>query len=329
MDELERRVRAARPLSGHRDLPLSDRAKRELADLLLAGTSRKPPRRMKRARPHVLVLTVMAIIMAVTVSTIGIASLLFPQPAFAATPEMLKVTPIHESVAEVLDPIADRLEAEPSRPAATAFTITVQAWTLDIHDNGKSLSSAIVPQDYKITVDSDGSRHQRITSAGPRTSLGAPAPSDSGPTAGHLLSEEAWKPGEYTPLYPGPAPTDSSKYEAYFNTVVQSDTSLSAATVLNEVNSLLLEQKLSSHQQGALLQYLASLPDLKLAGRVTDRLGRPGVALAATDPNRREYESLIVISPADGRILTTEAIYTGHDRTDIPSPAVVHYYAWK
>lgn len=36
MDELEARLRAARPISGHRSLPLTDRAKRELADLMLA-----------------------------------------------------------------------------------------------------------------------------------------------------------------------------------------------------------------------------------------------------------------------------------------------------
>ena len=34
MDELERRIRAARPVSGNRTLPLTDRAKRELAELI-------------------------------------------------------------------------------------------------------------------------------------------------------------------------------------------------------------------------------------------------------------------------------------------------------
>lgn len=36
MDDIETRLRAARPTSGYRDLPLTDRAKRELAELMLA-----------------------------------------------------------------------------------------------------------------------------------------------------------------------------------------------------------------------------------------------------------------------------------------------------
>ncbi|QTV79160.1 hypothetical protein [Microbacterium sp. NIBRBAC000506063] len=47
MDEIERRVRAARPTSGHRDLPLTDRAKRELAELALVDET--APARAERS----------------------------------------------------------------------------------------------------------------------------------------------------------------------------------------------------------------------------------------------------------------------------------------
>ena len=46
MDEIERRIRAARPLSGSRDLPLTGRAKSELAELLL-GTPVGPEDRYR------------------------------------------------------------------------------------------------------------------------------------------------------------------------------------------------------------------------------------------------------------------------------------------
>ena len=48
MGELERRIRAARSVSGSRDLPLTDRAKRELAELLLSEPAPLPTVRCVR-----------------------------------------------------------------------------------------------------------------------------------------------------------------------------------------------------------------------------------------------------------------------------------------
>lgn len=330
MDEIERRVRAARPVSGHRNLPLSDRAKRELADVLLTGTPRQPLRKRRRPRRRAFLLAAMATIAAVIVGGVGLTSLLGSQHVYAATPALLKVSAMHQTAQDLLTTLGDQLIAKQDRPQRNGFTIKVQAWTLQVNDDGKATSTVIVPEEYAIAVSRDGSRRQRVTSAGPQNSDGSSASSDAGPPPGHLLWEESWKPGDYKPLFADPAPLDAAKYEKYFGAVIGTgNLPNAAAAAIQEVTDLLLEQKLSSRQEGALLQYLAGLPDLKTAGEVTDRLGRDGIAFTAKNPDRPEYESQIIVSPESGRILATETIYTGHTRTDIASPSVVGYYAWK
>ena len=92
MDELERRIRAARPMSGNRDLPLSDRAKRELADLVLSSPhampGRRPPaqplRRKTRLRTQRLVGVAAGLVVAIAISTI-IFNIVPSRPASAAT----------------------------------------------------------------------------------------------------------------------------------------------------------------------------------------------------------------------------------------------------
>ncbi|MFK0403142.1 hypothetical protein ACIQTT_12480 [Microbacterium sp. NPDC090225] len=89
MDEIERRIRHARPASGHRDLPLTDRAKRELGELIIAdgaqGTARQVAFRRRRRAWVFVPAAAAAVAVAVVVGTIA----LWPSSA----PEALTPTP--------------------------------------------------------------------------------------------------------------------------------------------------------------------------------------------------------------------------------------------
>ena len=67
--------------------------------------------------------------------------------------------------------------------------------------------------------------------------------------------------------------------------------------------------------------------DLELAGTTTDRLGHEAYVFE-TPPSDVDLVDRLLVSPS-GHILATETVWVGHDRTDIPSPSVVSYYAWE
>jgi hypothetical protein len=66
-----------------------------------------------------------------------------------------------------------------------------------------------------------------------------------------------------------------------------------------------------------------------LAGAVTDRLGRAGIAIQ-TERESGSHRMLLIFSPETGLLLSTETVYLG----GIPDyaleyPTVLNYFAWK
>lgn len=328
MDDLERRVRAARPISGHRDLPLSDRSKRELADLLLAESHSaargRARHRRVRAVGTAIALTTMAVIASIVASTV-----LMPQAAIAATPPLLEVTPTQRTAHDLLLGMSQALQAGSSTSQPDPIRLHVRAWTLQTGDDGRATSSTVVPENYEITRGIDGSFSTRVTAGQPVDRAGEPVRGDGIPSEGDLVWEETWAAGEYQFLFPDPFPNDHEAVDGYFRQALGATRALSAASAIQAVNDLLFEQQLADAQEAALLVYLASLPDLRASGEVRDRLGREGVIFVAPDQDRPGYERHLIVSPDTGRILATETIYTGTDRTDIASPSVVNYFIWK
>lgn len=208
------------------------------------------------------------------------------------------------------------------------YTISVQAWSLSITDNGVAKSTSIVPEDYELTRTADGGFSTRVTYGQPFDHNGSPLVGEDLPTAGELSWEDSWAPGEYRFVFPGSFPTSSDEVGRYLSTISDATLPLSASESIQAMNSLLMEQKLDARQQAAFLSYLADLPDLHVAGGTVDRLGRDGVVFASEDLGFRGYEDHIIISPGTGRVLATERIYHGSHRTDIASPSVVSYYLW-
>ncbi|RZU66455.1 hypothetical protein EV379_2812 [Microterricola gilva] len=329
MDELERLVRNARPISGHRSLPLSDRAKRELADLL-PGDQSSVSRSRLRLRPSRF-LRVVGIALAVAVvaalGTVATTSILSPQPTYAATPRMLQPTETADTARELLTQMAQELVGS-AQLAEAPYAISVQAWTLATNDDGVAISSSITPENYEFTRGADGSFRTTVTFAQPVDGDGTPVSGHALPAEGDLSWEESWAPGEYQFLFPTRFPDNAEVVGPYLSTLSGGD-SPSAGAVIQALNSVLMEQQLNGTQQVALLTYLAELSDLHVVGPVVDRLGRNALLFTANDTDRAGYEEHLIVSPDTGKILATETVYTGNDRTDIHSPSVVNYYLWK
>lgn len=321
MDAMERRIRAARPASAPRDRPLSDRAERELQALVSSAEPTRPRRRR----------TVLAgagvVALAVLVAVIG-PTVWAPKHAWAVTPAPLRITPMQGTASGLLDELS-RSAAASRQPAATGtIHIAMQVWTLGATVDGQVMSDSIVPQDYAISRAPDGARTVVVTVGRPSDADGREI--DAGvPRKGTVLWKESDAPGEYHYLYGAPFPVDAGRVGAYFRAVLGTPESPDAAQVIQQIATVLMEQELSPAQRAAFLRYLASLPGIRLEGRTTDRLGRPGILFSVPRAAAPDYVEYLAVDPRTGTILLTETSYVGLARTDIRSPSVISYRAWR
>ena len=332
MDEFERRIRAARPASVRRDTPLSSRAKRELAELILSDPDASlPPARSSavgvRRRSRGVAGGALATVL---VAAIAVVAVVLNWPVYAATPELLATAPVSVTASEALLRASVALREVDTGPGdgegvepGQAGVISAQTWTLASTDDGSRVTSAVVPENYVITRNEDGSRTVVVTAG---QALDGDAP-DSDVEDGALLWEESYAAGEYAYSFTSPAPTSADEVGTFLGPVAGADTDSNASAAFQSIAVLLMEQTLAPHQEAALLEYLAGLPGVEMIGSTNDRLGRPALVLSTTRTDG-EYEDHILISPDQGVILATETIYTGTERTDLRSPAVVSYYAW-
>ncbi|GGH33748.1 hypothetical protein [Microbacterium album] len=341
MDEIERRIRAARPVSGHRDLPLTDRAKRELAELMLAepelcddyrpvSARRSQSRsRSQRRRKRRLAGLGVAGGMATAIGIFAAAMVLAPQSVHAATPPLLAIRQDATPAEELLTRMSESRERAASAVPTEVVTIRLQAWTLHTEDDGIATSTVVAPESYELTRTAGGAYRTVVTAAQPVDRNGDPIDSDEAPEPGGVIWEENWGPGEYQFFFPDALPENAEDIREYLMAATGSTEPLSAVEAIQATNDLLFEQKLNPRQEAALLSYFAELADLHTSGSVNDRLGRDGIAFVAHDPNQPDYDSYLIVSPESGRILATEVVYHGTERTDIDSPSVVNYYAWE
>lgn len=331
MDELERRIRAARPMSGNRDLPLTDRAKRELADLVLSrpnaasGRARTAAaRRRHRERFTRRLAGVSAGIAASAVVSTIVLNVIPGGAAQAATPALLVTTAISESVVEALEGLEIVKQNDDSDPGNS---IRLRSWELstEVDEEGNIVSSSVEPQWSETTFTADGGVRFVLTAAEPFPGQGA----DGLAEPGTVIADETLGPGEYVSTYGDPVPTDPREIDAYLAQYAGDESPLTAGAAIHEISGLLSSVILTSEQEAAVIAYLRRLDGLSIAGAVTDRLGREGIAFKATDRRPGEYEDYLIISPDTGSIIAAETVYVGSERTDIASPSVVDYAAWE
>ena len=329
MDELERRLRAARPVSGNRRLPLTDRAKRELADLIIAE-SHNPPKRRPRWLASSRILGLAAVLVLVVSAT-----LLWPtagQSALAAPPPLV-IEPIASNGADELDALATAAATSQQFSNVPApgeeVTIRMQTWVMHMQEVDGDLDpelTVVSPENTVTSLRPDGSRSAVATAGIPSDAAGKVASTKVAP--GTVLWTLEHGPGEYQRLFDEPAPRDSEQMGPFLSLATGVDVTQDASSAFLAVGSLLTEQKLDAVQTSALIEFLGTLPDYKVAGTATDRLDRPALVLTAVRPGD-QYTDYLLLDRVSGAVLAIESVYTGDTRSDLSSPIVMSYSAWE
>ncbi|GAA2463076.1 hypothetical protein [Agromyces soli] len=314
MDELTRRLDAARPALPRRDSPLPATAE----TLMLEITH---PARPGFRRP--LYFSVAAAVVVFLAATIGIVALGKPSTSYAAvTPPLLDPVPVDGAPKDLLMHLSESVA-----PPSANGTLQFQSWSLalTIGDGGAIEQSSIEPEVRTVEHRDDGSRIE-VRRGQPYDSDGAPVEVD-GYDVGSLIWEEEFAAGEY-PFVFGTPPVDPAAFGAFLEQPL-GRTGLTTGEYVLQLGNALSERRFDPEQLRAALRFLASRGDLRVEGAVEDRLGRPGISFATDSRAPGEYAERIVISDEGLGILSIETTYIGHDRTDIPSPAVINYTAWE
>lgn len=232
-DDLDKRIRAARPTSGNRDLPLTDRAKRELAELMLEGDRRQVPRR--RRIPTALVVAV-ALVILVPFGIYGVMALVSSSgPSSVSVAEVAADQPngdqaTHQAWASLIDAFQEQsVAATETATDASAAPINVNVL----------LPGSAVTEQWSFSQSPDGVSKLTIT---------APNSTTDGPLR-----------------FSDPAPVALEDYPFFL-------AAEDAASAIDSLQQLLLEQTLDRWQLDALYRYLATLPDLQLTASTEDSL---------------------------------------------------------
>ena len=79
----------------------------------------------------------------------------------------------------------------------------------------------------------------------------------------------------------------------------------------------------------AMLTVLSDAPSIQLLGDTTDRLGRPGVAVAVPDSLSKDSDieavTVLIFSPSDGQLLGTETVSLDDAMIDVDEPTVTAF----
>ncbi len=319
MDEIERRIKAARPPSGHRNLPLTDRAERELADLMRGGSthvaSHRPRRRsLRRAVVGVAAAAVLAVAVPVT-------SLFTPPPAAAGTPKPLEWTPTSASIEMLITDAVSRLRLADG-PAEPLREVESLLWYYAQVDPGES-GLFISPEVSTLVWDENLSGRQTVVAG---VSYWADDPELSSPPdaprPGQILRTEEWGPGEFSTPFPDtPGTTDDDFEELWRSSGLPRGND--AHGYLNFVRHLLKDWTLTNAQQARLLSWAHSMRGLHVLGTSVDRGGRPIVGLATRDETGVAEERMF-LSLDTGRVIGFETYLTRADG-GLPAGSVFSY----
>jgi hypothetical protein len=320
-------------MSDQRPMPRGD-AMENLVIAQMRDDLRAERRRRRFVVPTWSILTTAAAAI-VAVIAITVSMLATPTPTYAATPPMLQISAADQSelgdAAHLLTDLAEQLrtsDAPDPAPPGTTQRIDVQTWGLvtSVGAEGEAVPPPYVaPENMTFTRAPDGAFSQVVVAGTPYDTQGKPVDDPNSTPPGTELWRTDEAAGEHTFLFPDPIPDDPDELRDLMRGIGFADES-SPNEWLSLVNALLLERVLRPDEEAAVLEVLSGL-DLDLAGTTTDRLGREAYVFE-TPPSDVDLVDRILVSPS-GHILAMETVWVGHDRTDIPSPSVVSYYAWE
>lgn len=143
---------------------------------------------------------------------------------------------------------------------------------------------------------------------------------------GQVLRDETLPPGEYARVFPAELPTTPARLKALLIEEQPAARDDSGALLL-AIHDLRNEQQLGGDVRAGLLTMLAAEPDVMSLGEITDRAGRPALAIAVdSDHSGWPSRYVLLLDPRDGRILGYERVLTEPvGPLDVAAPAIIDY----
>lgn len=194
--------------------------------------------------------------------------------------------------------------------------------------------STVYPTGEQRWLAADGSTRVDQRRADPVTYDGQ-IDTTSGPSAAGAESSDSMPPGTLDPTAVSDLPTDPDELGAALlaqmpeglATRPGQDDVILAQSVVQQYQFTVVPQDVASGMWSALAEY----PSVRLVGDTTDRLGRPGVAVAVPDTLNEEsgFEAVLVliISPTDGQLMGTEQVTLTSPLLDVDEPTVTDFTA--
>ena len=256
------------------------------------------------------------------------------EPAAARTPALLHFS--DADVASVLaghgEPAGDALTrlaataaAQPQGSGGDYQETTSYSWYVKSDDT----STVLVPSYESMVVAPDGSAVHRQQEGSPldghgRVVDGGTAPSGTGGTddfpAGTLDPQQA------AGLPRDPAALRAALLATQSGGQCDASSSAAAACLVDAVTDLSTFYVLPPDLDAALWTVLAAEPDVVRLGTTTDRLGRPGVAVAArTGAPDGPGVRVLVVSTDDGRLLEWDDVAASVPDLGVDTPAVTGF----
>ena len=244
--------------------------------------------------------------------------------AYAATPHLLSYQALTGDASSRLQQLATSVRAFPasSAPPSAYEYVKTQGWYLNTTvAGGQPTTSAVVPVVVQRWRAPDGSGRERITAGTVEPTDSAIDPATVVPTSDRTLAA-----GELAAMYQLPLPADEKTLQAVLAAGHPAENG--PAETLIAVADLYKDLPVEDPAvRATLLDLVAQLPSLQLVGATTDRLGRPGVAVAIDStlgglPNRRT----LIFDATSGQLLADEGTLTqSAGKLNVRVPCVIDY----
>lgn len=203
------------------------------------------------------------------------------------------------------------------------------AWWSEFDDG---TLTAVYPNGVDRWVASDGSGRvvqRRAEAVRYDGSVDTTAPESS---AGQVETDDFF-PGTVDPFAAAELPTDregmASALLGNVPEVYAENPDYRDALLLESAAELSRSSIVPQDVASAMLTVLSDAPTIQLLGDTTDRLGRPGVAVALPDSLSKddgiEAVTVLIISPTDGQIMGTETVTLTNPMLDVDEPTVTGF----
>lgn len=227
--------------------------------------------------------------------------------AYAATPPLLQYAGSHQNARRLLLSLADLAAGRPDPPAGQYDYIQTRGWYLDSTVSSGAVLSTLDATERDQWTAADGSGRIEEIRGGRRTD-----------------TSQRYGPGGLA----GPQllPTDPA---ALRDKLGQSHPNHGAFEWLTAVSDVWTVQVVGPALQSGLLRLLAATPDLTVQGDVTDRVGRPGVAVTTRSSNSGlPTDYIMIFNRNTGALLDFEQVVLSAGALHIHVPATISYTVW-